>query len=170
MKRKLRVLISCVLMCILCCFTALAAEGGNQPQPLFPGQACLKSVVAYPAMTETGEYDKDVSTTLKGNMGQYGDFTLNAATAAAYRKGGYDAIRVEVTFDRGDADMYEIYAKGQLVDEGNFLGGYFPGIYETFTILVPVSNNHADWKIILYDREDADVHGLPLSGRVTIPQ
>ena len=144
MKRKIRVLVSCVLMCVLCSFTVLAAEDGNQVQPRFPGLAGIKSVKAFAAKM-TGEEYNSASTVIQGNMEQWGDLTLNAATTALYKENNCDAILVEVTFDRYKADIYEIYADGKMVE------------------------NHADWKIILYDAKDANVHGLPLSGRVTIP-
>ncbi len=168
MKRKIRVLVSCVLMCVLCSFTVLAAEDGNQVQPRFPGLAGIKSVKAFAAKM-TGEEYNSASTVIQGNMEQWGDLTLNAATTALYKENNCDAILVEVTFDRYKADIYEIYADGKMVEKGNFTGGYYPGFYETFGIRVPVVDNHADWKIILYDAKDANVHGLPLSGRVTIP-
>lgn len=169
MKRKIRLLVSCVLMCVLCSFTVLAAEDGNQVQPRFPGLAGIKSVKAFAIDKETNKPDKSAYTIIQVDMEQWGDLTLNAATTALYKENGGNEIYVEVTFDRYKADMYEIYADGKMVEKGNFTGGYYPGFYETFGIYVPVVDNHADWKIILYDAIDANVHGLPLSGRVTIP-
>lgn len=178
MKKVLR-MVAMVMVMLTFSMTAFAAETGevtgdvkversksDVPQPRFPGTASIYSVKAYAADSALGQYYTDAYTYVTKFTGQFGNMSLNAATANLYHKQNCDSLYITVAIDNGKADMYEVYAGGELLAKGNF-GPYYEGFLDTFTFVVPVKGNEASWKIVLYDREDA-YHGVPLIGYISV--
>lgn len=178
MKKVLRMV---VMMMVVLTFgmTAFAAEIGDvsdnvkvekvksdAPQPRFPGTASIYSVKAYAYSTALGGYIENAYTYVTRFTGQFGNMSLNAATAGYFHEYNCDKLYIEVEIDSGRADMYEVYAGGTLIGKGDF-GPYYEGFTDTFSFLVPVNGNEANWKIVLYDREDA-YHGVPLIGYISV--
>ena len=163
MKKVLR-MVAMVMVMLTFSMTAFAAETGevtgdvkversksDVPQPRFPGTASIYSVKAYAYSTALGGYIKNAYT---------------YATAGYFHEYNCDKLYIEVEIDSGRADMYEVYAGGTLIGKGDF-GPYYEGFTDVFSFLVPVNGNEANWKIVLYDREDA-YHGVPLTGFISV--
>ena len=178
MKKVLR-MVAMVMVMLTFSMTAFAAETGevtgdvkversksDVPQPRFPGTASIYSVKAYAYSTALGGYIKNAYTYVTRFTGQFGNMSLNAATAGYFHEYNCDKLYIEVEIDSGRADMYEVYAGGTLIGKGDF-GPYYEGFTDVFSFLVPVNGNEANWKIVLYDREDA-YHGVPLTGFIYV--
>ena len=178
MKKVLR-MVAMVMVMLTFSMTAFAAETGevtgdvkversksDVPQPRFPGTASIYSVKAYAYSTALGGYIKNAYTYVTRFTGQFGNMSLNAATAGYFHEYNCYKLYIEVEIDSGRADMYEVYAGGTLIGKGDF-GPYYEGFTDVFSFLVPVNGNEANWKIVLYDREDA-YHGVPLTGFISV--
>lgn len=143
-------------------------EESDAPQPRFPSGAFVYSIKAYAADTAKDVYYTDHYTYASfSGRPQSGSLTLNQQTRDLYEKNGCDALFVEFAFDRGGAELFDLYINGVKTDR-RALGSLPAGAHDLFKLIVPVKNGAASWKVVLHNYSDTNEAGVPVSGYVRI--
>lgn len=141
-------------------------EESDTPQPRFPSGAFVYSIKAYAADTTKDVYYTDYYTySSYSGQKQFVSLTLNQQTRTLYENNKCDAVFVEFAFNRGGADLFDLYINDVKVDR-KALGSLPAGAHDLFKLIVPVKNGGASWKVVLHNYGDENEAGIPVSGYV----